>query len=238
MASGVLVARPMLTRHTLRLNLALVIALSTLSGCSASHTDETPGPDGGLGPYDASLLAHPDGGLGPYDAGPVTIVPDGGLGPYDAGPPVTTDCEGLAPAACLAAGCVPDFDDACCSYCAPGACADCTNIGYESCQPPERACTDELSCGMAPSWACEPVAPSCAGASVVDFDSCTRTGCVPAYPSSEGEPDPSLASCVPITAVSCTVACRIVAPPCPTGTTAEGDGSCYTSRCIPSFVCE
>ena len=43
--------------------------------------------------------------------------------------------------------------------------------------------------------------------------------------------------CVPITGDSCTVACRRIAPNCPPCTAAEGDGFCYTDRCIPAFVC-
>jgi hypothetical protein len=60
---------------------------------------------------------------------------------------------------------------------------------------------------------------------------------VPSFPSGMGDPDISTATCTPITASSCTVACRRLAPPCPTGTFPEGDGFCYTDRCIPTFVC-
>lgn len=157
--------------------------------------------------------------------------------PPDAGPP-PSDCDGLAPAACLGAGCVPDFDDSCCSTCEPtGGCADCVSYDYHSCQPLELACLGGSSCGVATPWGCGPVADECDAAHAVDLDSCDRVGCVPAYPSSEGAPDLATAICVPIQATSCTVACRRLAPPCPPGTTAEGDGSCYTDRCIPSFVC-
>jgi hypothetical protein len=147
-------------------------------------------------------------------------------------------CAGLGPAACLAAGCAPDFDDLCCPLCTPGACADCTNLAYESCQPYASACLGGPSCGQTPAWGCGPVAPLCDDAHVVDEDSCDRVGCVPGYPSGSGDPDPSTAHCVPIVAESCTVMCRSLPPPCPTGTTAEGDGSCYTGLCVPAFVCE
>ena len=72
---------------------------------------------------------------------------------------------------------------------------------------------------------------------VTDADSCSRAGCVPAFPFGAGEPDLGAASCVPITADSCSVACDSLPPPCPTGTAAEGNGACYTGRCVPAFVC-
>ncbi|MDQ3037575.1 MAG: hypothetical protein M3Y87_34590, partial [Myxococcota bacterium] len=46
----------------------------------------------------------------------VLIEVPGCCGCVDAGPP-PTECDGLAPAACLAAFCVPVFDDACCPLC-------------------------------------------------------------------------------------------------------------------------
>lgn len=157
----------------------------------------------------------------------------------DAGPP-PTECDGLGPAACLAALCVPVFDDACCPLCGePGPCADCVRPTYTGCLPDRLSpCRGGPGCGTAPVWACGPAAAECSTAHVVAIDACDRTGCVPAYPSGEGEPATDAAICVPITGASCTVACRRVAPPCPEGTTAEGDGSCYTDRCIPAFVCE
>jgi len=136
----------------------------------------------------------------------------------------------------MLAGCVPSFDDSCCSACTPGACADCTNIDWVGCRPrAESACAG--GCGSAPDWVCSDVRPSCEGAVVTDADSCSRAGCVPAFPFGAGEPDLGAASCVPITADSCSVACDSLPPPCPTGTAAEGNGACYTGRCVPAFVC-
>lgn len=154
-------------------------------------------------------------------------------------PDAPTECDGLAAAACLRAGCVAAFDDTCCPECpSTGACADCTNIDYLACQPTRAsACEGSSGCGVAPAWACGGGAPSCDDAHVIDVDSCDRVGCVPAYPSGEGGPNPGLAVCVAITGDSCTVSCRRLPPPCPTGTVPEGDGFCYTDRCVPAFVC-
>jgi hypothetical protein len=152
---------------------------------------------------------------------------------------MSMDCTGLDPAECLGAWCVPVFDDACCSECMPGPCADCTHHQYIGCRDEDASpCLGRPVCGDAPTWSCGPAAPDCTGATVSAEDACTRVGCVPAYPSGTGDPDPSAATCVPITAQSCTVACRRAPPPCPTGTWPEGDGSCYTDRCIPAFVCD
>jgi hypothetical protein len=155
----------------------------------------------------------------------------------DAGVP--GECAGLAPAACLSRiDCAPAFDDACCPHCSPGECADCTNIEYEGCVAlNESACRGGTECGEVPAWGCGPAAPNCEGASVIDLDSCTAAGCVPAYPSGEGEPNILYADCRPIRAGSCTASCDIPAPPCPTGMVPEADGDCYTSLCIPAFVC-
>lgn len=171
---------------------------------------------------------------------PVLVEVAGCCGCVDAGPP-PSECDGLGPAACLAALCVPVFDDACCPLCGeePGPCADCVRPTYTGCLPDALSpCRGGPACGTAPTWGCGPAAPECGSARVVARDACDVTGCVPAYPSGEGEPAIETASCVPIVGTSCTVACRRLAPPCPTGTTAEGDGSCYTDRCIPAFVCE
>lgn len=234
-------------RHTLTLTpLALCAAMASLaSGCPASHGGDpdgggTVGTDSGRGDTGPDPL--PDA-PSPLDSPSPTDAP----GAVDAvllvDTPPRTDapgaCSGLAPAACLDAFCVPVFDDACCRTCAPGGpCADCTNLEYHSCQAyADAPCLGGGTCGTAPIWACGPAAPNCATANVVDLDSCDVTGCVPAYPSAMGDPDITMATCVPILGESCTVACRRVSPPCPTGMTPEGDGFCYTDRCIPNFVC-
>lgn len=78
----------------------------------------------------------------------------------------------------------------------------------------------------------------CDDAHPISAVACNVGGCVPAYPSGTGDPDPDTATCVPIHPDICTFACFRVAPPCPTGTVPEGDGACFTDRCIPAFVCE
>jgi hypothetical protein len=90
-------------------------------------------------------------------------------------------------------------------------------------------------CSMPALGACEGLEPDCEGASQVDTDSCNVAGCVPAI-GPVGSPELP-AVCVPIRASSCTALCRIEPPECVEGTTAEGDGSCYTGLCIPAFVC-
>ena len=95
-----------------------------------------------------------------------------------------------------------------------------------------------IACGATPAESCVGEVVDCEGAHVGALDSCDRYGCIPAYPSGMGAPDVDRAICVPATAESCTVACRRSAPPCPTGTVPEGDGFCYTDRCIPAAACE
>lgn len=171
----------------------------------------------------------------PIDGGDV----DGGTPPppppFDGGPP--SDCAELGPAACFAElDCAPLFDDACCPLCGPGPCADCVEpvyagcIFFDDCRAP--------SCGVVPSWGCFPSAPGCTGANPLTLTACDQFGCVPAYPAGAGAPSLADAECVPITGDSCTTACRRLPPECPTGTVPEGDGFCYTDRCIPAFVCD
>lgn len=220
----------------------------SFSGCSPG----IPGrPGGGWAPTAAGCDAHVVSG---YDGRPFARVTDehgcealieieGCCGcvppPIDAGSP-PSECDGLAPADCLAAFCVPMFDDACCPACGgpEPVCADCFHPSYLGCVPDgASSCRGGPGCGMAPIWACGPAAPDCASAHPLAIDACSVTGCVPAYPSGMGEPSLESATCVAITATSCSAFCRRLPPPCPTGTVPEGDGSCYTDRCIPAFVC-
>lgn len=210
----------MISRHTLSLSL-VSLSLVALVGCGQSH----------------SPIVSVDAGTTTMSDGAIALSPDTGTDSgFSTEAGVVCDSE-LGPAACLAAGCAPDFDDACCPMCNPGACADCQNFEYHSCQSYASACLGGPSCGVAPAWGCGPAAPFCDGAHAVDLDSCDRVGCVPGFPSGTGDPVLSTATCIPIQMDSCTVACRSLPPPCPTGTTAEGDGFCYTGVCIPSFVC-
>ncbi len=254
----------MRTRHALALWLALLAGctqshgadgdgvccpITDFTGCSPGAT---PLPGGGWAPSEDECASFISG----YDGPPFVRVLDGhgcpvvqedfgatscGVAPtpIDAGPIFVdagaSSCEGLGPAACLAAGCAPTFDDACCPSCMPaGGCADCTHWTFHSCAPAADACAGE-GCALAPFCATE---PRCESAHPSAEDACDIAGCVPAYPSGTGEPDPSAATCVAITRTSCTVACRRFPPECPARTVPEGDGSCYTDRCIPAFVCE
>lgn len=201
-------------RHTLTLT-SLVAA--ALGGCGMSHSMDE---DGGPPPME-------DGGPLPIeDAGPVVI---------DAGPPMPA-CEGLGEVACNgAAGCVATYHDACCSTCEPGlGCADCTDWEFWSCETRVDGCSGTL-CGQTAAWECPELGPDCGSAVPTGLGSCSVPGCVPAV-AAEGFMDP-VEPCVAVTAASCTVACRAVMPNCPEGTTAEGDGSCWTGRCIPAEIC-
>lgn len=172
--------------------------------------------------------------------------PDSGPFFPDAGPLIDagTPCNGLGAVACLAApGCTPRFDDACCPSCfepgEPAACADCFRPVFHECAQTEVACSlVGISCGITPNEYCLGDTVDCTDARPTSEGSCDRYGCIPAYPSGEGAPNLEDAICVPISAESCTTACRRLPPPCPRGTVPEGDGSCYTDRCIPSDVCE
>lgn len=171
---------------------------------------------------------------GARDAGP----PDSGTAdaalPRDAG---HSECEGLGAAACFAAtDCAPLFDDRCCPTCSAGPCADCTDPGYVRCIPFDECRAPP--CGTVPSWGCFPSAPDCTGAVPTSVDGCTVYGCVPGFPPGDGEPVLEDAVCVPVTGDSCTASCRRLPPTCPAGTVPEGDGACYTDRCIAASICD
>lgn len=152
----------------------------------------------------------------------------------DAGPP-EPDCEDLDEVACLnEPGCVPTYHDACCSSCEPGiGCADCVDWEFWVCRPYADAC-EAAFCSTASPWGCGDD-PDCSGATPTGLGSCSIAGCVPAV-AAEGFMEPT-EPCVMVHANSCTVACRALPPTCPDGTTAEGDGSCWTGRCIPAGIC-
>jgi len=146
----------------------------------------------------------------------------------------SVECEGLGPAACASAGCIPTYDE----ICRPGCSADeacCANFEFLVCRPWEDACAAAYP-GQSAEWACTDETPHCSGATQTDTDSCSLPGCVPAV-GPVGSPEiPAI--CVPITGVSCSASCRADPPDCPDRTVAEGDGSCYTGLCIPATVCE
>jgi len=216
-----------------------VASVLWVGACGSSHdgTDDAgSGVDAAAPDAGSTDAGDPDAG-GVPDAG----AGDAGPGPVDGGPPppdAAGPCGDLTHRACLeTGGCVPTYDDACCPSCGMGGpCADCVDYAFHACHTEAAGCAGSL-CSVAPTWLCGVGEPDCSGAHVVSERSCDVVGCVPAYPSGEGEPDPGAATCVPIRRSSCTVLCRRVEPPCPTGTVAEGDGSCYTDRCIPAFVC-
>lgn len=209
----------MFRRHTLALAAALGLA-----ACSASHTgtreDSGVAEDAAPEPADAIAPAPPP------DVGPPPVL-DAGGGP----------CDGLGPAACFAdPGCAPVFDDACCPDCSDGPCTGCADPVYFGCIPFDDCRAP--SCGTVPAWGCGPAAPDCSAAVPLDMDSCSMPGCVPSWPAETEDTSLVDATCVPIAGDSCTVACRRIAPDCPDGTVPEGDGFCYTDRCIAAFVCE
>jgi len=206
-------------RHKLALTASAALLTLTV-GCGRSHSDPPPMPPDA--DADAAVDASADA---TEDA-----MPD--IGPPDVAP---SECEVLGPAACLTAGCVPTYDDACCPVCTPeGFCADCSNPDFFVCRPFEDACMAAF-CSMPATWSCDGSPPDCDMATPFDEDSCDRAGCVPAI-GPVGSPElPAI--CVPITAASCMAFCRIEPPECPGGTVPEGDGDCYTGLCIPGVVC-
>lgn len=224
----------------MRILLRLAFALALLPGCPGSSTT-----DAGTDTPSAMDVPSTTDVPSTDDVPSTSDVPAAADAPVLADTPAAdvterdvpgTACDGLSAGNCLAAGCVPVFDDSCCPTCEPGPCADCTNIDWLGCRPAsESPCAG--GCGVAPEWVCTTAEPDCSTAHVVDQDSCDRPGCIPSFPSGEGTPDIATASCTPITADSCRVTCRRLPPTCPTGTYAEGDGSCYTERCIPNFYC-
>lgn len=150
-------------------------------------------------------------------------------------PPPPEPCEGLGAVACFGSlDCAPVWDDSCCPTCTDGPCADCTNPDYQGCIAFD-GCRSP-SCGVVPSWGCGPAGPSCEGAFVVDDDSCSVAGCVPALVPRDAPA--AMPVCVPLTGDSCTAFCEREPPDCPEGTVPEGDGGCFTDLCIPAFACE
>jgi hypothetical protein len=181
--------------------------------------------------------AVPDAGPFPIDGGP--FFPDVGPPPVDAGTP----CDGLGLTTCLdTPGCTPRWDDACCPSCfepgEPVACADCFRPTFHDCETTDIACSlVGISCGIVPSEYCTGGVVDCAGANPTSLDACDRYGCIPAFPSGEGEPRFEEAVCVPVVAGTCRTACRRLPPTCPSGTVPEGDGFCYTDRCVATEIC-
>lgn len=162
-----------------------------------------------------------DGGSSARDG---ATPPDGG----------TNACSGLLEAACAAAAdCVPTYDDRCCSVCDPDGCADCTEVAYFACLPEEIGC-GEGACSVPGDGLCTGARPDCSDAEVTSETTCSKAGCVPAFAAGA---EPGRGICVPIHGEICTARCRRVAPSCAEGTVPEGDGFCYTDRCIPRAVC-
>ncbi len=204
--------------------LFVFLCLFVTAACGRTRTPPPPPPE------DASADAL-DGG---FDADADAAIRDAALDTRIDSP--ASECADFGPAACLQNGCVPTYDDTCCPVCEPsGVCADCANPDFYVCRSFEDACMAAF-CSLPAPRTCEGALPDCARATPFDEDSCSVPGCVPAVaPLGSPELPPT---CVPITAGSCTAVCRIEPPPCPSGTVAEADGSCFTNRCIPASVCE
>ncbi len=149
-------------------------------------------------------------------------------------------CDGLAEVPCVAAfpDCVPVYDDACCPTCDPGPCADCVNYQYHHCVSVQDGCLPEqpVVCGVIPSGACTGQAPSCGPPGGSPTPCGAQPGCIEATCSPDVNCPPDV-ECHPVIGGMCSTECDSVPPTCPTGTTAESDGFCYTGYCIPVEVC-
>ncbi|MBK8258974.1 MAG: hypothetical protein IPK82_40730 [Polyangiaceae bacterium] len=147
-------------------------------------------------------------------------------------------CDGMNHTACVAnfPQCLPVYDDECCPSCNPqGGCADCINIQFHHCEAAPNC--KPASCGFIPEWACNGKQPDCDIDPGGSTEPCaTAAGCIPAYCNLNLDctTDPI---CHPIGGNICTAFCESLPPPCPDGTTAETNGSCWTGMCIPAELC-
>ncbi len=147
-------------------------------------------------------------------------------------------CEGYDELSCLGAfpSCVPVYDDNCCPSCNPmGGCADCFNMQFHHCEENNNVCNP--SCGIVPEWGCFGKQADCNINPGGSAELCTSVpGCTPAYCNLNQDctTDPV---CHPVFADMCVSLCNAIPPPCPNGTTAETNGSCYTGFCIEQQLC-
>lgn len=146
-------------------------------------------------------------------------------------------CDGLPLARCLSEGCAPVFDDFCCPSCGDERfCADCVDWAFLRCEPFAERCLDggPSPCGAIAEAFCDGGAPDCSEAFPTSEAGCSVAGCVPAVQADCPECE---ALCVPARATSCEALCPADPLPCPDRMVPEGDGTCFTGRCIPASVC-
>jgi hypothetical protein len=149
----------------------------------------------------------------------------------------TGACETLGHAACLAVypDCVPVYDQSCCPSCNPGPCGACVLFLFHHCASHAEGCSPTLPCGFSLPEHCAGKLPACGDAA--DVIPCgTYPGCSYAICPVGVDCDPAK-QCVPVTAGSCTVLCKLPPPDCPPGMVAEADGNCWTGLCVRAEVC-
>ncbi|MEZ4293339.1 MAG: hypothetical protein R3B70_00055 [Polyangiaceae bacterium] len=133
---------------------------------------------------------------------------------------------------------MPVYDDECCPSCNPDVgCADCVSLQFHHCQAASPDC-GATPCGFVPEWACAGKEPNCQidpGGSPTPC--ATVAGCIPEYCNLNVDCDVDPV-CAPIQANICIALCESIPPPCPEGTVAKTNGSCWTGTCVPAEVCE
>lgn len=220
----------MTSRHVLGLGVALAATL--LATACGSSVNVNPG-GGGAGAGGAGAAAGSGGGGSTTGSTGSTSSGTGGAGGQG-------NCGALDEVGCLGAypTCAPVYDDHCCPTCDPvGGCADCVDFRFHHCEGFATTCVADASCGFTPPWACQGGQADCAidpGGSSTPCHSvagCTAGWC-PSNLACETDP-----VCTPVTKDACTSLCDAIPPPCPTGTTAQMDGFCYTGLCIAADLC-
>jgi hypothetical protein len=155
----------------------------------------------------------------------------------DAGGDASAACDGLNEPECIGrGGCVPTYDDRCCSTCTPGAgCADCTDVRFHSCVPRDTCGSD--ICGVFSMFWCGDLSTVCPDRFEDPQECLMAPGCVTATdPTCAPDCDPQ---CVGVYEDSCAAAsCDEPAPTCPAGQRPVVTSGCYTGLCMPADVCE
>lgn len=211
--------------------MAALLALAGSLGACGGNVSTTNGGGGSAGGNTGGAGgASSTGGGSTGGAG-------GGIGFTGGGP----GCEAFDHVACLNnfPACVPVYDDACCSSCDPGTCADCIHLQFHHCAPKEQGCGSQPPpCGFVPDWACA------GGQAACDIDPggspepCgTVAGCVAAECSLDYDCETSPV-CVPVTKDICGPSlCNTNAPSCPAGTEPQVKDGCFTTFCVPTALC-
>lgn len=248
----------MTSRHGLLLSLCLLAPSSVILACGSSV--EVPGESGG-GTTSTTTSTTGSGastgsgttGTGGTNTGTTGTggTNTGGTGGFTGGSGGTNTggtgtggsvaCGGINDeVGCLGAypTCVPVYDDVCCPSCNPGTCSDCINVQFHHCAPNSPTCgVAPPSCGTTPQWACAGGKADCSINALGSVEPChAKAGCTAAYcpVGAMCNVDPV---CTPVTKGTCTALCDGLPPPCPPGTFAEANGSCYTGLCVPADVC-